>query len=174
VFDGLSDGVLKEIVIVEVKTGRSMLSQRERQVREAVESGKVSWRELRLTGVDSTVLPGAPLDERPLEDSAEIALLVPSLGDGPVRQAVLNRWLVAQGAQVVKEQALCELETDKFVLEIPSPASGYLSMKADRTGPIDGPSFAVALQEQLGLRLDSIRAPITVIVVESVERPSEN
>jgi uncharacterized protein (TIGR03435 family) len=42
------------------------------------------------------------------------------------------------------------------------------------TRPIDGPSFAVALEEQLGLRLEAARAPIEVVVVESVERPSEN
>ena len=39
------------------------------------------------------------------------------------------------------------------------------------TRPIDGPSFAVALEEQLGLRLESTRAPLEVVVIESVERP---
>jgi uncharacterized protein (TIGR03435 family) len=40
--------------------------------------------------------------------------------------------------------------------------------------PIDGPTFAVALEEQLGLRLEATRAPLEVVVVGSVERPSEN
>ena len=40
--------------------------------------------------------------------------------------------------------------------------------------PIDGPPFAVALEEQLGLRLEATRAPLDVVIVESVERPSEN
>jgi uncharacterized protein (TIGR03435 family) len=43
-----------------------------------------------------------------------------------------------------------------------------------RTEPVRGPSFAEALEEQLGLRLEAIRAPIPVIVVVSVERPAEN
>lgn len=42
------------------------------------------------------------------------------------------------------------------------------------TRPPDGPSFAVALEEQLGLRLEATRAPLDVVVVESVERPSGN
>src|SRR5688572_18588813 len=34
------------------------------------------------------------------------------------------------------------------------------------------PSFATALQEQLGLRLESTRAPIEVLVIDSVDRPT--
>lgn len=44
VFDGLSRGTLSRIVFVEVKTGkRGALSMRERQVRECVEKGLVSY-----------------------------------------------------------------------------------------------------------------------------------
>jgi uncharacterized protein (TIGR03435 family) len=37
-----------------------------------------------------------------------------------------------------------------------------------------GPALMTALQEQLGLRLESTKAPITVIVIESAVRPSPN
>ena len=37
-----------------------------------------------------------------------------------------------------------------------------------------GPALATALQEQLGLRLESTKAPITVTVIESAARPTEN
>ncbi len=47
VFDGLDEADVREIVFVEVKTGRSRLSARERAVRKAVLEGRVGWRELR-------------------------------------------------------------------------------------------------------------------------------
>ena len=37
-----------------------------------------------------------------------------------------------------------------------------------------GPSFQEALREQLGLRLEATKAPIQILVVDKVERPSEN
>jgi uncharacterized protein (TIGR03435 family) len=36
------------------------------------------------------------------------------------------------------------------------------------------PSLFTAIQEQLGLRLDSARAPLEMFIIDSVERPSEN
>jgi len=47
VFPGLSENEPKEIVFVEVKTGQSKLTQRERRVRELVEQKKVRWEEYR-------------------------------------------------------------------------------------------------------------------------------
>ena len=38
----------------------------------------------------------------------------------------------------------------------------------------DRPQFITALQEQLGLRLQAARAPVDVLVIDSVERPSQN
>jgi uncharacterized protein (TIGR03435 family) len=40
-------------------------------------------------------------------------------------------------------------------------------------GP-DAPAISVALEEQLGLKLDSRRMSVPVLVIDSIERPSEN
>ncbi|HET9191414.1 MAG TPA: M56 family metallopeptidase [Vicinamibacterales bacterium] len=40
--------------------------------------------------------------------------------------------------------------------------------------PADGASLFTALQEQLGLRLESQMAPVDLLVIDSIERPSEN
>ena len=48
VFDGLDAGALRRVVFLEVKTGAAALSTRERQIRDAIESGRISWDELRV------------------------------------------------------------------------------------------------------------------------------
>ena len=51
VFDGLSEGNLRRIVFVEVKTGKTgNLSTRERQVRDVVERREVYWEKLHYRG----------------------------------------------------------------------------------------------------------------------------
>ncbi|HEU5219750.1 MAG TPA: Holliday junction resolvase-like protein, partial [Gemmatimonadales bacterium] len=49
-FDGMDAGQLRGIVFVEVKTGGSTLTARERQIRDIVRAGKVSWQEIRKSG----------------------------------------------------------------------------------------------------------------------------
>lgn len=41
-------------------------------------------------------------------------------------------------------------------------------------GASAGPALYVALQEQLGLRLESTKTPVETLIIDRVERPSEN
>lgn len=48
VFDGLSKGEIKSVAFVEVKTGRASLTPFQRQVQDAIRSGKMEWRVVEL------------------------------------------------------------------------------------------------------------------------------
>jgi uncharacterized protein (TIGR03435 family) len=37
-----------------------------------------------------------------------------------------------------------------------------------------GPTFVVAIEEQLGLKLESSRGPVEVLVIDSLQRPTQN
>ena len=49
-----------------------------------------------------------------------------------------------------------------------------LEWAPDLTPDAEGPSIYTALQEKLGLRLESKKGPVEIIVIERVEKPSEN
>ena len=48
VFKGMDKKKIDEVVFVEVKTGNSKLSVQEKNLKEAIESGRVSWEEYRI------------------------------------------------------------------------------------------------------------------------------
>ena len=55
---------------------------------------------------------------------------IPVLGES-VREAVLIKWHKADGDSVAKDEPLCELETDKANVDVPSPAAGVFRKVKD-------------------------------------------
>ena len=53
-------------------------------------------------------------------------VMVPSLGES-VSEATVSTWFKKPGDTVRQDEMLCELETDKVSVEVPSPVSGVLS-----------------------------------------------
>ncbi len=53
-------------------------------------------------------------------------VVMPQLGES-VMEGVVIRWFVQEGAPVAVDTPLCEVETDKASVEIPSPMEGYVA-----------------------------------------------
>ena len=49
IFDGMSDGDLRKIVLVEVKAGKAKVTRRQQQIKDAVEAGKVEFALVQVT-----------------------------------------------------------------------------------------------------------------------------
>jgi len=49
-----------------------------------------------------------------------------------------------------------------------------MGVRIDRSQPVVGPSIFTAVLEQLGLKLDSAKASVDTLIIESVTRPSPN
>jgi 2-oxoglutarate dehydrogenase E2 component (dihydrolipoamide succinyltransferase) len=60
------------------------------------------------------------------EATKVVDVMVPSLGES-VSEATVSTWFKKAGDPVALDEMLCELETDKVSVEVPSPAAGVLS-----------------------------------------------
>ena len=73
--------------------------------------------------------------------------------------------------------SLLSRQTDRDVVDMTGLTGEYdfsLEWAQNVEAEKDYPSLFTALQEQLGLRLESTRGPAEVIVIDSIEKPTEN
>lgn len=62
-----------------------------------------------------------------------------------------------------------------FILQwAPERLAATASQKEDSAAGTSGPSLFTALEQELGLKLQSTKAPVDTIVIEHIERPTEN
>lgn len=62
----------------------------------------------------------------PSDDRSSVDILVPSLGES-VTEATVSSWFKNVGDTVAQDEMLCELETDKVSIEVPSPSAGVIT-----------------------------------------------
>ncbi len=93
--------------------------------------------------------------------------LLPDLGEG-LQDAEIVAWHVAEGDHVVAEQPLVSVETDKAVVEIPSPRSGRIEKllaPAHARVPIGAPlvAFADGAEHDAGAIVGELGEPVPVL-----------
>ena len=61
--------------------------------------------------------------------------ILPDLGEG-VHEAELIKWRVKPGERVAEHQTMAEMETDKALVEVPSPWAGVIKELKGKEGEI--------------------------------------
>ncbi|MCF6231951.1 MAG: 2-oxoglutarate dehydrogenase complex dihydrolipoyllysine-residue succinyltransferase [Rhodobacteraceae bacterium] len=77
-------------------------------------------------GAGAAASPAAPAPQAADAASGSVDVMVPTLGES-VTEATVSTWFKAVGDVVAQDEMLCELETDKVSVEVPSPAAGTLA-----------------------------------------------
>jgi 2-oxoglutarate dehydrogenase E2 component (dihydrolipoamide succinyltransferase) len=70
--------------------------------------------------------PKAAPEEPSASSDQAVDVMVPTLGES-VSEATVSTWFKSVGDSVAQDEMLCELETDKVSVEVPSPAAGVLT-----------------------------------------------
>ena len=79
-----------------------------------------------------------------------VDIQVPSYGVA-MEEAVLVRWLVSIGDQVMEGESVAEIETDKVTVEITSPANGFMAeMLAEPDDTLDVGGVIARVETQQG------------------------
>lgn len=79
--------------------------------------------------------------------------LLPDLGEGLV-EAELIRWLVKPGEAVKESQAMAEMQTDKALVEVPSPWAGTISELCGKEGDIIKVAAVLVRYSPQGAKVD--------------------
>jgi 2-oxoglutarate dehydrogenase E2 component (dihydrolipoamide succinyltransferase) len=82
-------------------------------------------------------IDAGPTDMKLRDGGETVDVMVPTLGES-VTEATVSTWFKKVGDTVAQDEMLCELETDKVSVEVPSPAAGTLTeILADEGTTVD-------------------------------------
>lgn len=95
---------------------------------------------------------------------------VPALGES-VTEATVATWFKKPGDSVAVDEMLCELETDKVTVEVPSPAAGVLAEIVAAEGTTVGPNGLLAQIGEAGA--ETAPAPAAASAAPAAEPPAD-
>ena len=109
----------------------------------------------------------------------------PKMVDSGGRPSIQSMTLIVQGVRLARLATLLQNEVERIVtdktgldgtfdleLEFAPQGRRPVGLPGPPSPPSDGPPLATALQEQLGLKLESVRGPVPVIIIERAELPT--
>jgi bla regulator protein blaR1 len=97
----------------------------------------------------------------------------PAVGGGPRCGININNNQLRMSAKRMTDLARnLSIMTDRFVVDR-TGLNGIFDLEL-QWNEVDGPSLATAMQEQLGLKLDTQRAIVDVLVIDSAQRPAQD
>jgi bla regulator protein blaR1 len=92
----------------------------------------------------------------------------------PMLSRMLGRTVIDKTGLTGKYDIQMQWTPDQAQLQTMAPPGGIPpNMPQPQIDP-NGPTIFTALQEQLGLKLESQKGPVDILVIDSVEKPSEN
>ena len=103
-----------------------------------------------------------------------IEVRVPSLGES-VTEATIATWFKKPGDTVAVDEILCELETDKVSLDVPSPVTGILAeILASEGETVNAAGLLATITEGATAPTKSAPAAVTLSVSAKVEAPTQD
>ena len=103
-----------------------------------------------------------------------IEVRVPSLGES-VTEATIATWFKKPGDTVAVDEILCELETDKVSLDVPSPVTDILAeILASEGETVNAAGLLATITEGATAPTKSAPAAVTLSVSAKVEAPTQD
>ncbi len=103
-----------------------------------------------------------------------IEVRVPALGES-VTEATVATWFKKPGDAVAADEMLCELETDKVTVEVPSPAAGTLGEIVAAEGTTVGPNALLAtIAEGAGAAAAPAAQPAKAVASDMATAPQDS
>jgi uncharacterized protein (TIGR03435 family) len=86
----------------------------------------------------------------------------------------LTQVLAREVGRIVVDKTGLEAKYDLTLKWSPDNRSAAMTDPSNENATPPGPSIFTAVQEQLGLKLESTKAPVQTLVIDHIEQPSEN